>query len=58
MHDKIRVLAFAEFIKRNGEEKMMDCLVRNEKQGVVYHYPGQVIGDYDKCKTVDEVEVK
>ena len=55
MHDKIRVRAFAEFIKLNGEEKMMDCLDRNEKDGIVYHYPGKYEGDYDKCNTVDEV---
>jgi len=55
MHDKVRVKAFVEFIKLNGEEKMMDCLDRNEKDGIVYHYPGKYEGDYDKCKTVDEV---
>ena len=55
MHDKIRVFAFAEFIRQNGEDKMMDCLERNEKSGIVYHYPGQLDGDYEKCKTVDEV---
>ena len=55
MHEKVRVRAFVEFIKYNGEEKMMDCLERNEKDGIVYHYPGQYNGDYDKCKTVDEV---
>ena len=55
MHDKVRVFAFAEFIKQDGEKKMMDCLERNEKQGVVYHYPGQITGDYDKYKTVEEI---
>ena len=55
MHDKIRVRAFAEYIRRNGEEKLMDCLERNEKAGITYHYKGQLIGDYDKCATVDEV---
>jgi len=55
MHDKPRVRAFAEYIKRNGEEKLLDCLERNEKLGIFYHYAGQLIGDYDKCETVDEV---
>ena len=55
MHDKVRVLAFAEYIKQNGEEKMMDCLERNEQAGVVYHYQGQLVGDYDKYETVDEI---
>ena len=55
MHDKIRVLAFAKYIQKNGDKKMMDCLERNEKNGVVYHYQGQLVGDYDKCSTIDEV---
>jgi hypothetical protein len=55
MHDKVRVRAFVEFIKLNGEERILDCLEQNEKDGIVYHYPGQYEGDYDKCKTVAEV---
>ena len=55
MLDKMRVRAFVEYIKRNGEEKLMDCLERNEKAGIQYHYPGQLTGDYDKCTTVDGV---
>ena len=55
MHEKVRVLAFAQFIKQNGDEKMMDCLEQNEKKGIVYHYTGQLVGDYDKCDTVDAV---
>ena len=55
MHEKVRILAFAEYIKRNGEDKMLDCLERNEISGTIYHYPGQLIGDYDKCETVDEI---
>jgi len=55
MHDKTRVLAFAKYIKQNGEEKMMHCLELNEKAGIAYHYEGQLVGDYDKCTTVDEV---
>jgi hypothetical protein len=55
MHEKVRVLAFAEYIKLNGVEKMLECFERNEKRGIVYHYPGQLIGDYDKYNTVDNV---
>ena len=55
MHEKIRILAFAEFIKQHGEEKVMECLERNEKNGIVYHYPEQLVGDYDKYETVDKV---
>ncbi len=55
MHYKVRILAFTEYIRQNGEEKMFNCLERNEKKGVLYHYPGQLVGDYDKCETVDDV---
>lgn len=33
----------------------MACLKETKGPGVVYHYPGQIVGDYDKCKTVDAV---
>jgi hypothetical protein len=55
MHDKVRVRAFVEFVRQNSEEKMLDCLERNEKAGITYHYQGQYEGDYDKFSTVDEV---
>ena len=51
---KIKVRGFIEFIRRYGIEKFMDCLEKNEKRGVVYHREG-VVGDYDACKSVEEV---
>ena len=38
--------AFTEFARRYGEEELLDCLERNEKNGVVYHREG-INGDYD-----------
>jgi hypothetical protein len=55
MHDKIRIRAFAEFIKTYGETELMTCLERNEKDGVRYHYDGQLVGDYDQFDSVDGV---
>jgi hypothetical protein len=55
MHDKIRVRAFAEFIKQYGEAELMACLERNHKAGVRYHYDGQLVGDYDQLDSVDTV---
>jgi hypothetical protein len=55
MLDKTRIRAFAEFIKLHGEVELIDVLERNEKAGVVYHYDGQLVGDFDKCETVEEV---
>ncbi|MFZ2539505.1 MAG: DUF3795 domain-containing protein [Oscillospiraceae bacterium] len=48
MLDKMRICAFAEFIKEYGETELMDCLDRNEKSGLVYHYKNELVGDYDK----------
>ncbi len=47
MFNKLRVRTFAKFIGEHGEEKLIECLERNEKNGMVYHYAGQLIGDYD-----------
>lgn len=43
---KVKPYAFSEFIRRYGTEKLLDCLERNEKAGVVYHRSG-ITGDYD-----------
>lgn len=51
---KLRIRTFCELISQYGEEHILDCLERNEKEGVVYHYPGKEIGDYDK-ETKEEI---
>ena len=33
-------------MKRYGEKTLLDCLERNEQNGVVYHREG-ITGDYD-----------
>lgn len=43
---KIKPAGFRAFIRRYGMEELLDCLERNEKNGVVYHKEG-IIGDYD-----------
>lgn len=43
---KIKPYAFTQFIKRYGEEYLLDCLEANEKNGIVYHREG-ITGDYD-----------
>lgn len=44
---KIKPYAFGEFVRRYGTEALLDCLERNEQNGVVYHRSG-FIGDYDE----------
>jgi hypothetical protein len=55
MLDKIRVRTFANFIKEYGEEFFLECIERNEKDGIVYHYPNSITGDYDKYETEEEI---
>lgn len=51
---KIKPYGFTLFVKRYGIEKILDCLERNEKQGVVYHRKG-VLGDYDDFTDVEKL---
>ena len=55
MLDKVRICAFASFVKEYGEEEMMRCLEKNEAAGITYHYPGQLVGDYDRYSTEREI---
>ena len=43
---KIKPYTFTLFIKRYGIDELLDCLERNEKNGIIYHREG-IIGDYD-----------
>ena len=51
---KIKPYAFTEFTRRYGEEHLLDCLARNEENGVVYHRDG-INGDYDAFEDVEEL---
>lgn len=51
---KSKPYAFTLFVKRYGEEELLDCLERNEKNGVVYHRVG-VDGDYDDFDDVEQL---
>lgn len=51
---KIKPYTFTLFAKKYGEEKLLDCLERNEKNGVVYHREG-INGDYDDFDDVDQL---
>ena len=52
--NKIKPLAFCEFIRRYGKGELMNCLERNEKKGVVYHRSG-IIGDYDDFDDIEKL---
>lgn len=51
---KIKPYGFTLFVKRYGVEALLDCLERNEKNGVVYHREG-INGDYDDFDDVGEL---
>lgn len=51
---KIKPYAFNLFIKRYGEEELLNCLERNEKNGVIYHREG-ICGDYDDFDDVERL---
>lgn len=55
MLEKLRIRAFARFAKEFGEDELVRCLLRNKEKGIVYHYDGQLVGDYDKGKTEEEI---
>ena len=51
---KIKPYGFTLFAKRYGVEALLDCLQRNEKNGVVYHREG-IYGDYDDFADLEEL---
>ena len=54
MLNKIKPYVFTLFVKRYGEEQLLDCLEKNERSGVVYHREG-VNGDYDDFEDVEDL---
>lgn len=51
---KIKPCGFTLFAKRYGVQALLDCLERNEQNGVVYHRKG-IVGDYDDFTDVEEL---
>lgn len=51
---QIKSHTFTLFVKRYGEEKLLDCLERNEKNSIMYHREG-FHGDYDDFENEDDL---
>lgn len=51
---KTKPRGFTEFARKFGTERLISCLERNEKNGVVYHISG-IVGDYDGFDDVNEL---
>ena len=47
MLNKPRVRTFSAFVLEHGEAALIRALQKNEADGVLYHYPGRLVGDYD-----------
>ena len=50
-----KIGAFAEYVAEYGKERLMAALKRNEECGVLYHYDGQLTGDYDLFQRKEEI---
>lgn len=55
MTAKMRPRAFLRFAKEQGTDKLIKALMTNKARGIVYHYKGELIGDYDKCASEEEI---
>lgn len=51
---KIKPYGFSLFNKRYGLEELLNCLERNEKNGVLYHRDG-INGDYDEFDDAEKL---
>ena len=52
--NKVKPYGFTLFIKKHGIEELLDCLERNEKNGVLYH-KREINGDYDDFDDVEKL---
>ncbi len=51
----LRIRAFLRCAKEDGVEALAGYLLRNVEQDIHYHHGRTYIGDYDACKTEEEV---
>ena len=55
MLQSLRTQAFVRYIGKFGMERMLAQLEAGEKEGIVYHYPGLLTGDYDGMENEEDV---
>ncbi len=56
MLQSLRTQAFVRYIGKFGMERMLAQLEAGEKDGIVYHHPGLLTGDYDGVEKEEEVQ--
>ncbi|MEG0527582.1 MAG: DUF3795 domain-containing protein [Longicatena sp.] len=52
---KLRVRTFCKIAKESGDENLIQCIEKNLEKGIIYHYPNQIVGDYDACENESEI---
>lgn len=55
IHSGMRLGAFNTVAKAEGLDKLAEYLNTNFSRGITYHREDNLTGDYDRCKTADEV---
>jgi len=55
MHNGIRIRAFNTVAKNEGLDALAEYLHINLSRGITYHRADKLSGDYDRCKTEQEV---
>ena len=55
MLQKPRVRAFCRLAARYGAAALIERLGQNAAQGVRYHWPGMLVGDYDVPENEKEI---
>lgn len=55
MHKSIRTRAFNRVAKNEGLDRLAEYLLDNFNRGIYYHGEHNITGDYDRCRTEDEV---
>ena len=55
MLSKARARAFVRFAREQGPKELIRCLRRNMENHILYHYEGQLTGDYDQTESEEEI---
>lgn len=50
-----RIKAFNRYAREHGKAALLERLRSNAEQGIVYHRPDGLVGDYDALKAEDEI---
>lgn len=52
---QLRVKTFSKYVAENSLDHLIHALKNNEECGVIYHYSGQLTGDYDLFQSEEEI---